>query len=86
MNTAFLPGDDVLVTEHRDGVPRKGGRRFRAKVTEITGIYALIAYADPAATSRKTDQFYAESGWRAWDGELRWRLMPVTAGAGGTDQ
>jgi hypothetical protein len=43
-------------------------------VTGTAGLYVQIAYDDPGPPGRARDQFYAGSGWRAWDGELRWKL------------
>ena len=89
--TAFKSGDRVRVVEHDEETrqPRKGGRDFPAEVTSTTSAYVYVGYDDPAVHNGRMDCFYAESGWRAWDGELRWRLMPATdetaatAGEGG---
>ena len=40
-----------------------------AVITGTEGAYIRVRY-----DTGRTDQFYADSGWRAWDGELRWRL------------
>ena len=40
-----------------------------AVITGTEGAYIQVRY-----DTGRTDQFYAESGWRAWDGELRWRI------------
>jgi len=65
----------VTVVEYgADRGPRRGGQRFTAIVTGASGRYVLIRYDNPDLTCREHDQFYAESGWRAMDGELRWKL------------
>ena len=81
---ALKPGDPVVVVEHDDQTrqPRPGGRRFNATVTSAEGIYLAVRYNDDqqglSAVGHRTDQFYAESGWRSWDGAFRWRLEAVT--------
>jgi hypothetical protein len=68
-------GEAVTVVEYGPGRrPRPDGLRFTARVTGTAGRQVLIRYDDPAAAGRQTDQFWAESGWRAWDGEQRWKL------------
>jgi hypothetical protein len=79
----FTKHQDVAVVEHDDQTrqPREGGRRFNATVTSAEGIYLAVRYNDDqqglGVVGHRTGQFYAESGWRAWDGEFRWRLVPV---------
>jgi hypothetical protein len=72
-------GEPVEVVEYRDHRPRRDGQRFTGTVTGITrqsmiGSLVLIAYDDPAETGHERDQFYASTGWRAMDGEMRWKL------------
>ena len=78
--TTFKSGDRIRVVEHDEasGKPREGGRAFPGEVADTPGIYVLVNYDDRTVYHGKRDQFYAESGWRAWDGQLRWRLMPAT--------
>lgn len=79
-------GQAVTVVEHEADTaePRTGGRVFGAEVAELTGIYVLVRYTHPAPAGYKSrrDQFYAKSGWRAWDGQMRWRLIPAGTGDG----
>lgn len=69
-------GDSVLVVEHDEATrtPRDGGRRFPARVVSTEGIYVHVDYDDRTVNGGRPDMFYGESGWRAWDGALRWRL------------
>jgi len=66
--------EEVAAVEHADSTrqPREGGKVKLATVTKLGGIYVQVRYEGGAL-----DGFYAESGWRAWDGEFRWRLMPL---------
>ena len=72
--TTFSQHQDVAAVEHDDSTrqPREGGKVKLATVTQLGGIYVQVRYEGGAL-----DGFYAESGWRAWDGEFRWRLMPL---------
>ena len=78
--TRFVMGDEVIAVEHDDQTrrPRPDGRRFPAHVVQEGGIYAQVRYDDGQLNGGRHDAFYQESGWRAWDGEFRWRLEPVT--------
>jgi hypothetical protein len=69
-------GDSVVVVEHDEATraPREGGRRYPARVVGIEGIYVQVAYEDRAVNRGRPDAFYKDSGWRAWDGVMRWRL------------
>jgi hypothetical protein len=68
-------GEPVIAVEYGpDRRPKPGGLRFAATVVATPGPYVIVRYADPAETGRDTDQFYADRGWRAHDGELRWKL------------
>lgn len=69
-------GDAVLVVEHDETTraPRENGHRFPAHVVDTEGIYIQVTYDDPNVHRGRPDPFYRESGWRAWDGALRWRL------------
>ena len=54
-------GEAVTIVEYGpDHRPRRGGR------------YVLVRHDNPELAGRERDQFYAGSGWRAMDGELRW--------------
>lgn len=79
--TDWQPGTPCLAVEHDDSTrqPKPGGRRFRAVVESLPGIYVIVRYDDPDLYGGKPDQFYADSGWRAWDGRFDWRLMPAPA-------
>jgi hypothetical protein len=74
---AGTAGQRVIVVEHDDRTrePRPGGDRHPGTVLAVEGIYAQVCYDDPAANGGRPDAFYAGSGWRAWDGEFRWRLQ-----------
>ncbi len=79
--TTLKPGDPVRVVEHDDAsrLARPGGRIFGGEVASVTEVYVSIRYTSPAPRRRNrmaTDQFWRDSGWRAWDGEFRWRLEP----------
>lgn len=50
---------------------------FPAVVEALAGRYVIVRYDGPEVFAGKADQFYAGSGWRAWDGLFCWRLMPV---------
>lgn len=68
------PGDSVRVVEHDDRTrqPRPGGRVLAARVTKVTTAYVIVEYVDPLVGPE--DQFWRETGWRAWDGMFTWRL------------
>lgn len=70
-------GASVLVVEHDEATrtPREDGRRLPARVVGTEGIYVQVDYEDRAVNGGRTDVFYKESWWRAWDGAMRWRLM-----------
>lgn len=69
-------GDPVVVVEHDEATraPREGGRRYPARVVGTEGIYIQVNYDDHTVNRGRPDACYAESGWRAWDGVMRWRL------------
>ena len=73
---ALKIGDSVLIVEHDEATrtPREHGRRFPARVVSTEGIYVQVNYDDRAVNGGRTDVFFKESLWRAWDGALRWRL------------
>jgi hypothetical protein len=78
MTQVHVGGEVVVVEQDRDTrAPKPGGRRFPAKVEAAEGIYLQVRYADKSVNGGKPDQFYTDSGWRAWDGDLRWRLEPA---------
>lgn len=50
---------------------------YPGTVAEVTGAYVNVRYDDDsimAHTPSGLDTFWEDSGWRAWDGETRWRL------------
>lgn len=69
-------GDQVTVVEHDQNTrePLELGARYPAKVMKVEGLYVQLRYDNPRINSNNPDVFYAESGWRAWDGQLRWRI------------
>jgi len=75
MTAQWQPGQRVRAVDKvgcADPVP--------GTVAVLAGAYVTVEYDDPgimAHTPSGLDQFYADSGWRAWDGETRWRLEPV---------
>lgn len=69
----WTPGQRVEATDKF-----KAAGPFPGTVDSLAGIYVLVRYDDPTLMAGRLDQFYAESGWRAWDGEVRWRLRAVT--------
>ena len=75
----WKPGDRCRVVEHDDATrqPKPGGKVLPATVTGLSGIY-VIAEAEVGGSLGVQGplSFYAESGWKAWDGEFRWRLLP----------
>jgi hypothetical protein len=74
--TALQPRDPVTVVEHDDADrrPRPGGKTYSARVTQVARLYVAVAYDDPELARDGTGLFFAESGWRAFDGQFRWRL------------
>lgn len=80
MTTPLKVGDPVVVVEHDEATraPREGGRRYPARVVDDFGggesIYIHIVYEDRSLNRGRPDVFYRDSGWRAWDGAMRWRL------------
>ena len=58
---AWQVGQAVNVVEHDDSTrqPKPGGLVFGAEITELTGIYALVRYTEPAPTRvlQARDQF-----------------------------
>lgn len=77
--TRFRTHDEVAVVEHDDWTrePREGGQVHVAAVAEAGKTYILVRYGTESVHAGAMDQFYSESGWRAWDGEFRWRLVPL---------
>lgn len=73
---AIQVGDRVLVVEHNDQTrqPLEGGDIHPGVCVAADGLYVQVRYDDQALHSGRPDVFYKESGWRAWDGQFRWRL------------
>lgn len=69
------PGMRVELVEHVDATrqPRENGRVIPGEVTEVTSLYVIVRHE----LSRRPDPFFADSGWRAWDGMFSWRLRPA---------
>lgn len=80
----FKAGDRVRIVEHNDDTrePKPGGKVREGTVTAVNGLYAVAKYEDHWGGGKVTASFYRESGWAAWDGEFRWRLLPVTGEEG----
>jgi hypothetical protein len=77
--TPFRQHQEVAVVEHDDSTrqPREGGKVHYATVTDVTKAYIIVSYHDRTVFGGKRDQFWNGSGWRAWDGWFRWRLVHV---------
>ena len=77
--TPFRQHQEVAVVEHDDSTrqPREGGKVHYATVTDVTKAYIIVSYHDRSVYGGKRDQFWEGSGWRAWDGWFRWRLVPL---------
>lgn len=69
--TPIKDGDEVRVVEHDDSTrqPKPGGDVLQAKVVKVSEAYVFVRLGDG-----ESDAFWRETGWRAWDGEMRWRL------------
>lgn len=75
----WKPGDRCRVVEHDDATrePKPGGQVLPAIVTDVNGAYvAVTAEVGGSLVVQGPLYFYADSGWKAWDGEFRWRLLP----------
>jgi len=71
--SGWEPGQRAQVVEH-DGQtrrPREGGQVLDVTVKAVMGAYVFADVPGLGATG----QFWRESGWTAWDGEFRWRLV-----------
>lgn len=66
-------GDRVVVTEHDDATrqPKPGGAAYPGVVESTPGIYVNVRTDSGSRMS-----FYQDSGWHAWDGAFRWRILP----------
>ncbi len=72
----FEVGQAVIAVEHdeRTRRPKDGNPlTYRGRVRGILGVCVIVKYDE----SGLGDQFYLESGWRSWDGAMRWRLQPA---------
>jgi hypothetical protein len=79
--TVWAEGMACRVVEHDESTrkPKPEGRSFAARVDEVAGMYVMVTYDDPGVyRPGRRDAFYADGGWRAWDGQIRWRLLPGT--------
>jgi hypothetical protein len=78
-------GDRCQVVEHDDATrqPKPGGRVLPATVTGVNGACVAVKAESAGSISVLGPlYFYADSGWHAWDGEFRWRLLPEPEAAG----
>lgn len=84
--TVWAEGMACRVVEHDDQTrePKPGGRVEATLVERLTGPYVQVRTGRWGRMS-----FWAASGWAAWDGQFRWRLLPGTgdeaATAAGTE-
>lgn len=71
-------GEPARVVEYDEaaGQPKPDAPAYAAEVMALTALYIIVKYT-PAVDGRERDQFWLESGWRAWDSKKRWRLVPV---------
>lgn len=69
-------GDEVRIVEHDDATrqPREGGEVIPATVFRVTD---GSAYVQVRTERYGLLSFWRDSGWHAWDGEFRWRLIPA---------
>lgn len=69
-------GQECLLVEHDDATrrPREGGEVIRAMVTLVTGLYVRAVCLD-GSLAGEAFQVWASSGWTAWDGWFKWRLL-----------
>jgi hypothetical protein len=69
----LLEGERVRAVDHVGTHPP-----FEGLIAALSKAYVQVAYDDPdAGYGGRTDTYFAGSGWRAWDGEKRWRLQVV---------
>jgi hypothetical protein len=83
--TDWKGGDSCRVIEHDEATrqPKPDGRVLPATVTDVNGTYVAVAVeVGGSLVFQGPVYFYAESGWKAWDGEFRWRLMPGAEATG----
>jgi hypothetical protein len=85
---AWTEGERCRIVEHYDSTrqPVENGEVIPATVTSVAGLY-VSALPNEAGRVRKPVTFWAGSGWTAWDGMFRWRLIrdgeaAVVAGEG----
>jgi hypothetical protein len=76
--TGFAVDDRIRAIDHTGTTAPING-----SVIQVSRFYVFVWY-DPADRQRlhlpdKADMYYLDSGWRAWDGETRWRLQVVRA-------
>jgi hypothetical protein len=70
----FRRYQDVAAVEHVDSTrqPREGGEVLRGTVAATSASYVRVRFEDG-----RTASFWQESGWTAWDGWFRWRIVPL---------
>jgi hypothetical protein len=68
-------GQQARVVECVDATrkPMEGGAVYPAEVLKVVGPYVIAEIPDFGQTAA----FWVQSGWTAWDGMFRWRLMPL---------
>lgn len=83
--TEWREGMPCRVVEHVDSTrkPRQGGQVLSAIVLQANESYVRARVEMPGGPNRDAS-FWSESGWTAWDGSFRWRLLPVTGDETGT--
>lgn len=75
---AWAEGERVLVVEHDDSTrrPKENGTVLQGTVFSASGAYVLVQFDLPGhLVAAHQAQFWAESGWEAWTGWFRWRLV-----------
>lgn len=76
------------VVEHHDQTrqPREGGQVLPATITKAEGLYVTAVIGGDSELAGHKEQFWAESGWTAWTGNFRWRLLPAEEAAAGAGE
>lgn len=77
--TEWAAGQAARLVEHDDRTrqPRPGGLVLAARVIQVTRSYVKADYGYSRAFPWGPATFWRGSGWRAWAGEFRWRLVPA---------
>ena len=74
----WVPGMTARIVEHNDLTrePRQDGEVMSAQILKAEGLYVRARVLD-GSHAGEAATFWASSGWTAWDGSFRWRLLPV---------